>query len=243
MTSSVRDAREAATDARSAVDQAESDILAGKRSVTAAALHKITDAARHASLSAQAARQQADQDRAKARREGLEAVGAEVDKLAADDYPPGLADAFADIADACSRARAIAAAYDADVAELTAAAKRLDAERPAPEGPRRTSAYVALTGTGIIRRSRAVSPVGNRISTAVTHAVAGNAERALAEVRTVRETAPAKRPDHILRQGSNGLLFTVHGDLTQLHLNKLRNGQMTELSAAEVDLWMKGELA
>jgi hypothetical protein len=243
MTASVEDAHKTETDARRSVDQAEDDILAGKRSVTAAALHKITDAARHAALSAEAARQRAEQDRANARLEGLEAVAAEVVNLAASEYPPGLAEAFADIADACARAQSIASAHDADIAELTAAAKRLGAEHAAPGGPRKTSAFLALTGNGITLKDKTVSPVGGRIGAAITHAIRGDAERAAAEVRTVRETVPAKRPGHVLRQVSNGLLFPVHGDLNQFQLAKLRKGEMTELSAAEIDLWMKGELA
>lgn len=241
--SSVTETRKAEGAAKAAVAAAEDDILTGKRSVTAAALHKIADTARHATLTAEAARQRAEQERAKARLEGLEAVGAEVAKLTGSEYPPGLAEAFADIADACARARAIAAAHDADVAELADTAQRLGAEDAAPAGPRKSSGFLAVTGGGITLRDKTISPVGERILTAITHAVAGDAERAFAEVRTVRQEAEAKRPAHVLRQVSNGLLFPVDGDLDQFQLGKLRKGEMTELSAAEVDLWMKGEFA
>jgi hypothetical protein len=82
MTTSVQDAQAGVAAARNAVDEAEGDLLSGKRSVSADVLHKLRDGWRHADLTAQRTRQAAEEERRSARLTGLAAIGAEVGKLA-----------------------------------------------------------------------------------------------------------------------------------------------------------------
>jgi hypothetical protein len=242
VTVTTEDAEKAAAKARRDVDQAEADILTGKRSVTADALHKLTDRWRHADLTATAARRQAEQDGHEARLEGLEAIGAEVDRLAASPQPEGLADALRDIADACARVRSVANAHDADVADLVAAATALRVEPAAPAGPRKTSSFVALKGRdSISHKAVTVSPVGARIGAAIGHAVSGDLDRALAEVWAVTVISESKRPLHLLRNQS-GTLFPYGSELNSGMLSQIRSGALTELSAHDIDLYMRGEL-
>ena len=120
----VADTEADAAGARQDVERAERDLATGARNVGVSALHKLRDAWRHADLSAQGARERAERDRQAARLKGLAEIGAEVGRLAAGTDLDGLGQALADVATAAGRARAIAAAHDAAVADLIAAAVR-----------------------------------------------------------------------------------------------------------------------
>jgi vacuolar-type H+-ATPase subunit E/Vma4 len=228
--------------AKKAVDEAEADLVSGKRSVSADVLHKLQDAWRHADLSAQGTRQKAERERREARLTGLTAVGDQVDELARGDNAERLMDALRAAAAACARVGAIAASHDADVAALVAVASDLGAEPAAPGGPRSTSAYIAVKGTAIVHKGVTVSPIGDRIRAALGWAIGGNLRMAAAEVQTVTRTRDPQRPDHLLRNPA-GMLFPIHGPLNDGMSSQVRTGSLAKLSEHEIDLYMKGELA
>ena len=243
MTVTVQDAEASAAAAEQAVDQAEADLVSGKRSISSTALHKLRDGWRYADLTAQRTRPAADEERRDARLKGLEAIGAEVDKLGQPAHTEPLAEALRDIAAAADRFRLLAAAHDGDVAELVAAARDLGAEPPAPAGPCGSSGYVAVTGGGAIAHKRlTVAPLGGHVRAAIGHAVNGDIDQAVAEVQTATTAPEPRRPDHVLRN-RNGALFTMDGPLGDGMLSQIRAGDLAELGPREVERWMRGELA
>jgi hypothetical protein len=248
MTTSVQDAQSAVGAAKKAVDEAEDDLVSGKRSISSTALHKLRDGWRHADLTAQRTRLAAEQERREARLTGLAAIGAEVDKLAQPEHAEQLAEALRDVAAACARFRALADAHDADVDDLVAAAVDLKAEPPAPAGPRETSSYVAVKGDTITHKRVTVRQLGGHVQAAIGHAVSGDIARAVAEVRAAATAPEPKRPDHLLRNARSGNLLPIYGSLNdgmkaQLKTNNPRSGELVELSGYDVDRYMKGELA
>lgn len=243
MTTDVQDAQADAAAAKNAVDEAEADLRSGRRSISADLLHKITDAWRHADLTAQNARQKAEQDRREARLSGLAAIGDKVDELARAEHAEQLADALRAAAAACQQVRALATAYDADVAALVATATGLGAEPAAPGGPRSTSAHVAVKGASIVHKRVTVSPLGARIRAALVCAVNGDLGAAVAELQTVTRAADPRRPDHLLRNPA-GVLFPIHAPLSDAMSSQVRTGNLTMLTEHEIDLYMSGgELA
>jgi hypothetical protein len=241
MTTSVQDAQASVAAAKNAVDEAEGDLLSGKRSISADVLHKLRDGWRHADLTAERTRQAAEQERREARLTGLAAVGAEVDKLAQPEHAEQLAEALREVAAACARFRALADAHDVDVADLVAAAADLKAEAAAPGGPRESSSFVAVKGDSIAHRRITVRPLGGRVRAALGHAMGGDIGRAVAEVRSAATAPESKRPDHLLRSGSGGL-FPMDDPLNDGIRAQIRAGNLVELSAYDVDRYMKGEL-
>lgn len=224
------------------VDRAEQEIVSGSKRITAAGLHKLRDAWRHADLTAQGARRKAEQDRIAARLDGLERIGVEVDRLGTTNETAAMSDALRDIATACARFRGLAAAHDETVAELVAAATDLGAEPEAPGGPRPTSAHVAVNRDTITHRRTKVSPVGD-CADALSKAMQGDVDAALAGIRTAIQVREPKRPDYLLR-GANGMLITIIGDLTPAMAAQIRdpNSGTQALSDHEIDLYMDGEL-
>lgn len=244
----VQDAQADAATAAAAVDQAEADLVSGKRSISAAALNKLRDGWRHAELTAQRSRRAAEEDRRSQRLQGLEVIGAEVDKLAEPQHTEPLAQALRDVTAACARFRGLAGAHDADVADLIAAAADLRAEPAAPDGPRETSSFVAVNGAIIAHRRVTVRPLGNRIQTALGHAVSGDIDRAVAEVRTAATAPEPKRPDFLLRNVRSGMIQPIYGPLNdglkaQLKSTNPRSGELEELSDYDVKRYMEGSLA
>jgi hypothetical protein len=242
MTTSLKQAETDAAAARGDVDRAEQEIASGSKRVTATALHKLRDAFRHADLSAQAARKQAELDRRAVRMTGLEKIGAEVDRLVASDETAEMTAALRDVAAACARFRALAAAHDEAVAELVAAAQDLGAEPPAPGGPRATSAYVAVARNAIVHRRTKVSPLGS-CATALAKAMEGDVDAALAELKVAVQQREPKRPDYLLRGGS-GQLIAITGELDPAMAARIRdpNGDVKQLSEQEIDLYLAGTL-
>lgn len=248
MTTTTEDAQARAADAEREVVQAEADLASGKRSISNVVLHKLRDTWRHADLSAQGVRQKAEQERREARLSGLAAIGDQVDELARAEHAERLADALRAAAVAYNQVRVLAAAHDADVAALVAAATEFRAEPAAPEGPRGTSAYIAVKGAAIAHGRVTVSPLGDRIRTALGYAVNGDIDRAVAEVRSVTAAPEPRRPDHLLRNARSGMLVPIFGELNegmraQLRSTNPRSGDVDELSDHDIDLYMKGELA
>ena len=240
-TTTTEDPQASAANAELEVTRAEADIASGGRSISEAALHKLRDAWRHADLTAQGARQKAERGRREARLSGLAAIGDQVDELARAEHAEQLEDALRTAADACHRVRVLAAAHDADVAALVAAAAEFGVEPVAPAGPRSTSAHIAVKGNAIMHKRILVSPLGARIHSALSHAINGDLRRAAAETQTVTQAAEAKRPDHILRNPA-GVLFPIQGPLSDAMCSQIRTGNLTRLTELDVDLYMSGEL-
>lgn len=241
MTTDVQDAQAVAAASKQAVDEAEDGIVSGRRSVSAATLHKIRDVWRHADLTADGARRRAEEERRERRLTGLAAIGEEVDKLAGPEHEARIADAVRGVAAACDRLRAVAYAHDADVAELVAAAADLGAEPAAPGGPRATSSYVSVRGDAISHKRVTVGPLGGRVRAALEHAMRGGTDRML-EVKAAVQVPEPRRPEHLLRN-REGALFTMDGRLGDGMRAQLARGELTELGSRDIDLYMKGELA
>jgi hypothetical protein len=240
-TSSVKDPQAAVQQATVEVRQAEAKLASGDRSVTVEALHKLRDRFRHATLSAQGAQARAEQERQQARLDGLQQVGAEVDRLVSDDTAGGIRDALQEAAQAIMRVRGMAAAHDVRVADLIAAAADLEVEPLAPGGPRTTSADVAVDRASIVHKDQRVTPVRRQVEMALGLVLQGALEDALAEVRPVVPLRVEERPDHLLR-GRGGMLVPVHGDLNMNQLAQLRSGDLVELGQGDIDRYMRGDL-
>lgn len=242
MTTSVQDAQASVAAAKNDVDEAEADLLSGKRSISADVLHKLRDGWRHADLTAERTRRAAEEERREAQLTGLAAIGAEVDKLAQPEHTEQLAEALRDVATACARFRALADAHDVDVADLVAAAADLMAEPAAPGGPRESSSYVAVKGDTITHKRITVRPLGGHVRAALGHAMGGDIGRAVGEVRAAATAPESKRPDHLLRGGSGGL-FPMDDPLNDGILSQIRAGSLVELSGYDIERYMAGELA
>ena len=241
-TTDMQDPQADAAAAKNAVDEAEAELRSGRRSISADVLHKITDAWRHADLTAEGARQKAEQRRREARLSGLAAIGEKIDELARAEHAEQLADALRAAAAACNEVLALAAAHDADVAALVAAATDLRAEPAAPGGPRSTSAYIAVKGTSIVHKGVMVSPLGDRIHAALGYAINGDPGRAAAAMQAVTQAREANRPDHLLRN-PGGALFPIQGPLSDAMSSQVRTGSLAKLSEHDIDLYMAGDLA
>lgn len=129
-----------------------------------------------------------------ARLAGLEQVGAEVDSLASSGLRefPG---ALRDLAAAVAAVRVKAQGWDVSVAELVAAATDLDVQAPAPGGPRKSSAFLAVKGDTIQHRHTQLRPIGARLSRVLEHAVADELDEALAAAGIVGELPAPRRLD------------------------------------------------
>jgi hypothetical protein len=175
------------------------------------------------------------------------AIGAEVDKLAEPEHTEQLAEAVRDIAAACARFHTVAGAHDADLADLIAAATDLRAEPAAPGGPRETSSFIAVKGDTITHRRIVTTPLAGHAQAALTHAMRGDIDRAVAEIRTATTAPERKRPDHLLRNLRSGMLVAITGELNdgmkaQLRTTNPRSGELEELSGHDVEKYMRGEL-
>lgn len=242
MVTSVKDARDRADAARRAVEEAEAGLADGGSAISASELHQLRDTWRHADLSARGARQKADQDRRAARLRGLTAIGAEVAKLASDQHAQRIAAALRQVTAACDLVKAIAGAHDADLDELIRAARDLDAEPKALNGPLASSAYVAVQGLAIHHKNMMVSAIASRVDAALQEAMSGDPDRAISRMRPATKTAAPRRPDHVLRNTRDGGLFPMDGELTSGYLSQISDGTLTELSDYDVARYMAGEL-
>lgn len=240
MTTSVNQADEDAAAARADVARAENDLASGHSRVTASKLHALRDRWRHADLTAQGARQRAEQDRAAARLAGLEQIGEEVDNLVTSDETAALTEVLREAAAACTRFRDLAAAHDAAVMELVAAATDLKAEPAAPNGPRATSAHVTVSGQSIIHKRTRVSMLGD-CAALLAKAVEGDLDAAIAAIRVVALVHQPKRPDYLIR-GRNGIVQPLTGPLGDAMAEQVRLGNVTMLPDTDIDRYMEGTL-
>ncbi|MGW3193706.1 hypothetical protein ACWDBD_03780 [Streptomyces sp. NPDC001118] len=237
----MKDPQAAVQQAGTAVKQAEARLASGDRSVSAEALHRLRDRFRHASLAADGAQARAEQERQAARLEGLEQVGAEVDRLVSDDTTGGIREALRAAAVAVSKVRALAAMHDGRVADLQAAAADLDVEPIAPGGPRRTSARVATDPESIMHRDSRVTFVSGQVERALGLVLAGDVEAAAAEVRPVVPVRLVERPERLFR-GRGGVLVPLSAHPNTHQLAQLRSGDLVELGQADIERYMAGEL-
>jgi hypothetical protein len=240
---------QAETDAEAAkadVNQAEQEVASGSKRVTAAALHKLRDTWRHADLTAQAARKQAEKDRLDARMAGLEKIGAEVDKLAitASGKESQLAAALAEVTAASTRVRQLAGEHDQAVKDLVEAARDLQAEPMAPSGPRPTSAFVAVQGSSTIIHKRArVALIGGKIEGALQQALAGAPAAAATDINPVVGMPEPKRSQYYFR-ASNGTIHTFD-DITKTNQGvreQVKSGALQPLSESEIQAYLEGAL-
>lgn len=238
MTTTPADAQAAADQAAAAVTDAENKIASGRRGVSADMLNKLRDAHRHAQLTLKGAQQKAAQQQAEARTAGLTEIGTAVDQIAAEGLGQDLPGALQELAGAAAKVRRLAAAHDADVAQLIAAANDLQVEPKAPGGPRASSAGVAVHQGGILHGRTHLLPVGANIERAIADAVAGDPERGASQVRHTATEPEPRRPRHLIRT-DNG----VHAldNLPSVLAAQLRSGQAQELTDTEADRYMAGE--
>jgi hypothetical protein len=227
--------------AAAAVETAEAQIAAGGRGISFEKLHNLRDRARHATLTAQGARERTERDRVAARLAALEALGEQADSLAASDGG-GIPEALQEVADAVARVRALAGEWDANVGALTTAARELGAEAAAPAGPRKTSAFVAVTGDGLTYKRTQLRPIAGKIEQILAHAVAGDVISAVAAARMVTEQPAPHRAEHYFG-GSNGLIVVQDGVLNPGMEAQLRAGNLTPLTESEIQKYLAGELA
>ena len=230
-----REAREAQAD----VDSTESELASGQKKVPFARLHRIRDRARHAELTAQAARAKAEQERREAHAAALADLAAEIDAAAAQGAT-GLPEAIQGVAAACARVRELAAAHDAGVAALRAAAIDLGCRPPAPGGPREVDARIAVTKDGVQHDRAVLYTVSDHVRAVIERAVAGDIVSAAALVKASGVVEPPKRADHYLR-GRNGQIIVLQVELSQIQRNQIKKGDLVPLTEAEIRAYLAGE--
>lgn len=243
----VRQAEAEATEAEEAAATLErSAVEGGKGSAAPAAVIEQRAVAEFART--RAARIRAAANRAKAARRvlALADVGADVETVAAEASKPSesIAAAVQKIADGHAELMRLAAEHDEKVTALVARAQQLDAEAPAPNGPRASSAHVAIMRAGITgpqgvqSGSTVVRRIGSRVAAEAAHlAASGDADGALRRMNAARHTLPPPREAHYFL-GQNGV-FT--GD-PHFFRDQLRKRELRELTPDEVEAYLDGRL-
>lgn len=189
----------------------------------------------------------ADQARAARRLLDLEQVGKQVEQIAAAASAPdaGMAAALRQIADGWTKLQQLGGDHDAKVGDAITAARQLGVEPAAPNGPRASSAHVAIVGgsrlegpAGIQSGNAIVGKIGDKVlAEAAQLAAKGDADSALKRLQAARYAQPPERQPHYFL-GANGL---VHGvDNPDMFRDQLRKGEMRELDDAEVDAYLDG---
>jgi hypothetical protein len=239
MTTDIATAQREADQAHADVRSAEADIAGGRRRIGPGKLVDLVTRARHADLTAQAAHQAAERARSDARKTALVELGKQID-AAASGAGADIAEGLVDVAGACAKVKALAAAHDATVSDLMAAALGLGAHGPVPGGVRRGDEGIAV-GDGAVRHgSTVLQPVGPQLGPAIAHAVAGDVISAQATIRATHTAAVPQRADHYYR-GRGGMILPVFGDLNANQLAQVRNGDLVELSESQILAYLDGE--
>jgi hypothetical protein len=242
MTTDVATAEREADEARQAASAAENDLASGRRPVGFDALHKLRDRMRHADLAASGARAKAEQQRQEARAAALGELGKRIDALAAT-AGADIAAALRDLAEAAGRARAGAAAWDAQVAALAATARDLGAAEPAPGGPRPADGGIAVSHDGRVwHRLTLLQPVSDQAGTALAHALAGDAVSAIAAVKAAVSTQAPARQDHYLRSTRGGAIHVFADPLPPGIAAQAASGELVPLSESEILAYLQGDL-
>ena len=204
MTTDVQDPQADAAAAKNAVDEAEADLRSGRRSISADVLHKITDAWRHADLTAEGARQKAEQDRREARLSGLAAIGEKVDELARAEHAEQLADALRAAAAACNQ---VPRPRRGARRRRRRSGRRGDRPESGTGSAGRPSEHIRLRRRqGHVHRPQARHGEPDRRSHPGRARVRddGDPGRAVAAMQAVARAPEAKRPDHLLRNPAQG---------------------------------------
>lgn len=228
-----------AQQARADVDDAEHGISSGKQPASAKRLLELVTRSRHADLAAQAAKAQAEQDRQAARAKSLDALGTEIDKVAAEGGSP-IAAALRDVADAASRVRAAAAAHDLEVAELAETATALGCRQPAPGGPRDADGQIAVFLDGKVQHGETLLSPAARLDKALAHALEGDAVSAVAELLVCKHVPRPQRATMYLR-GRGGLITPIYGEPDIHQASALRSGALVRLSESQVLEYLAGD--
>ena len=228
-----------ATAAHQAVNDAEQAIASGKR-VGIDRLTELAVKARHAKLTADATRDQADRDRERARQEALAELGSDIDALAAVGVE-GLTQALADIADAAGHARRAAGAWDQHLAAVARTARELGCSAPATGGPRETDQRVAVRDDGSVYHAEiSLKRVTSRLREALQQALDGDLVSAVASGEVVATVPVLARADHYMR-GRGGLVVPVYGDLSEHQQYQVDSGSLVELNASQVRAYLAGD--
>jgi hypothetical protein len=239
MTTDTATAQREADQAHADVRSAEADIVGGRRRIGPGKLVDLVTRARHADLTAQAAHQAAERARSDARKTALIELGKQIDAAAAG-AGADIAEALVDVAGACAKVRALAAAHDATVSDLMAAALGIGAHGPVPGGVRRADEGIAV-GDGAVRHGTIVlQPVGPQLGPAIAHAIAGDVISAQAAIRATLTAAVPQRADRYFR-GRGGMLLPIFGDLSPIQMAQVGNGDLVELSESEILRYLDGE--
>lgn len=198
------------------------------------------------------ARTRALADRAKAARRllDLEQVGADVARIAADAAKPSqsIAAAIQQIADGRADLMRLCAEHDGQVIALINRASALGVEKPAPNGPRASSAHVAILGNGITSRSGIQSGAAavrrtdaKTAAEAAQLAASGKPEGALTELQAAR-TVPAPQRYDRYYQLANGRVEGITGDTPTARsmAAQAAKGEIRELAPDEVAAYLEG---
>jgi hypothetical protein len=237
----VENADSEAQQARAAVQQAEDGVRSGRKPASAKKLLELVTNARHAELAAQAARDQADQDRRDARERSLEGLASEIDQVAAQ-KGAAIAEALTDLCEAAGRVRAAAAEHDMQVAELARTAAVLGCREPAPGGPRTADARIAVRLDGSVQHAETlVVPANVRmLDQALEYALAGDLVSALAEAQTTRHVPTPARADLYVR-GRGGMVLPVFGSPDVHQAAAIVNGSLTRLNESQINSYLEGD--
>ena len=204
----------------------------------AAEVLQLAKAAELAQQRIPVARQREEREREDARRAALEQLGTEVDGFYAEAAAStALADAARSVTESVAALRAAVAAHNGRVRGYEGRAAALGT-RPGVRGPRPEDAYVGHGG-GIRHRHLAVREVGaNELSYAVSHAVAGDLDKAVAELRTTHDHSP--RPPRQAWRDKHGILGVIPvygGGLPSDMASMIGEGRLVKLSDEEVATW------
>jgi hypothetical protein len=241
MTTDVALADREAEQARLAADAAESALATGRRAVSFDALHKLRDRMRHADAAAAGARVKAEGERQEARTAALTELGKRIDEAAAGGGD--LAEALAQTATAVRLVRAAAAAWDESVAELSQAARDLEATGLAPGGPRPADAGVAVSPDGRVWHGQTVlRSVGRRLDEALGHALRGDEVSAIAAAQGCETVPDPRRAVHYLRSVRGGAIHAFEEPLPPVMAAQVRSGDLRPLSESEIIAYLAGEL-
>jgi hypothetical protein len=231
----VAEAYRAAAEAQREAELAERAAVHDLAEPDAAAVITAREKSRIAGLRADAARtRQAETDAAE-RLASLEALGADIDEVAAAAAGEGtdqLAGLLVTVAEAAETVRTAARQHNVQVAALAARATDLRTEQTDQDGPRPSSGYVSHIQRGQIRhRGTEVRSVpATEVARAIEAAADGDMATAAALVTTVREHQPRKM-NHTYMIITSGELIHSHGDPGGELLDRLIDGQISEIEA------------
>ena len=198
------------------------------------------EASRFARMRAALVARRAERARQAGRLLALEAVGADLDDVAAGSAPDVTAAATA-LAEASRLLRRTCQAHDAAVQSLITRAETLGAEDPTPDGqPRASSAHLMISPDRkeIRHGATAVRLIGDHAQAAVAKASEGDVDGAVAVVAAVHQQADPVRAQAYFKR-SDGMVFA--GDDSQFEY-QLNRGELVRLTDKQTALYLEGKL-